>query len=348
MKTQVLSVEVSESCQEAAGLLMAGENVAFPTETVYGLGADARNSVAVDNILRIKERVRTDPIIVHIFSFEDVSRWISGVIPVAAEVLAAVFWPGPMTLLFDKVDHVLDEVTCGQPTVGLRVPRHDAALDILRIMKTKAAEGNPVGIAAPSANPHTKMSPTTAHHVLKGLGGKIPLILDGGWCEIGMESTIIDPRFNPVRILRAGDITPEDVRRVLAADERTRGIEVVLVGKHAEVVPGNMKAHYQVDTPTFLKSSDKINSSLRADPSVRVAVLHYSESFAQDDYSNAFFKRLPADRKGYQRAFFVALDEASVADVDQIWIEKPPKSEAWAAVWQHLNRAEHPEVLSVK
>ncbi len=328
-----------ESIDAVVKLLKDEEIAAICTETVYGLGAIASSAKAVDSIFKVKDRDRRDPLIVHIYNFEKVRDWIVGPLPAAAEVLASKFWPGPLTMLFDKAPHVLDEVTSGLSTIGLRVPRNTAFLEVLRRLNT--------GVAAPSANPHKKMSPTAAHHVMKGLGGKIPAILDGGWCQIGMESTIVDVRSNPIRILRAGDITHTDLENALADDPRTASLTVALETKHSEVVPGNQKAHYQVDAPTLLMSLEEITKVLAEKTSSKIAILYYSESAAFDvETSDVTCYKLPSDRKGYQRDFFKYFDEADEAGVDMILIENPPREKEWAAVWQHLDRAEHPEALS--
>jgi L-threonylcarbamoyladenylate synthase len=192
--------------ERAVALLRRGELVAFPTETVYGLGADAANPAAVARIFAAKGRPADHPLIVHLPAAEHLARWARD-IPAEAEKLAAAFWPGPLTLILKRQPQVPNAVTGGQDTVGLRVPSHPLALELLR-----AFEG---GIAAPSANRFGRISPTTAAHVREELGERVPLVLDGGACPVGIESTILDLSRGVPVLLRPGAIGPADIARVL-------------------------------------------------------------------------------------------------------------------------------------
>jgi L-threonylcarbamoyladenylate synthase len=190
----------------AAELLRAGELVAFPTETVYGLGADATNPDAVAGIFAAKERPRSDPLIVHLADFSDLD-WVTSAVPESAALLAARFWPGPLTLVLPRGAAVPPVVTAGGETVGVRVPAHPIAHALIR------AAGVPV--AAPSANRFMHTSPTTAAHVLADLAGRIACILDGGPCTVGVESTVLDLSTAPPRVLRPGGVAVEALRAVL-------------------------------------------------------------------------------------------------------------------------------------
>jgi L-threonylcarbamoyladenylate synthase len=204
----VLNDLVSTDVDRARAVLEAGGLVAVPTETVYGLAADAGDADAVRRIFAVKGRPVDHPLIVHVGSIDDLARWAARV-PPAAERLAAAAWPGPLTVVVPRADGVLDEVTGGRPTVGLRVPAHPMALAL-------AAH---VAFAAPSANRFGSVSPTTADHVLADLGDRLDptrdLILDGGACPVGVESTIVDCVTDPPQILRAGGVPVEDVLRIL-------------------------------------------------------------------------------------------------------------------------------------
>jgi len=198
----------------AAALLRAGDIVGMPTETVYGLAADALNPEAVSRIFAAKGRPADHPLIVHLPSAEHLPRWAAH-IPKDAIALARAFWPGPLTLILKRTPDVPDEVTGGQDTVGLRVPSHPVALALLQVFDS--------GIAAPSANRFGRISPTTAAHVHEELGDRVAMILDGGPCAVGIESTILDFSRDVPEILRPGAITAEDIARIIGRRPRVRG-----------------------------------------------------------------------------------------------------------------------------
>jgi L-threonylcarbamoyladenylate synthase len=206
----VLSRLVTSDVERAAEMIRRGGLVAMPTETVYGLAADATNADAVRRIFEIKGRPVDHPLIVHLASVDGVARWATGV-PDAARMLMDAVWPGPLTAILPRAAGVLDEVTGGLDTVGLRVPAHPVATRLLELVG--------VGLAAPSANRFGSVSPTSAAHVLDDLGDLLDptrdLILDGGICPIGVESTIVDFASGPPQILRAGGVPIEDVQRLL-------------------------------------------------------------------------------------------------------------------------------------
>jgi len=199
-------LEADPALLEAAEILRRGGLVAFPTETVYGLGANALDAGAVEKIFAAKQRPRWDPVIVHVAEV-DAARELTLTWPDAAERLAAAFWPGPMTMLLPRVAKIVDVCTAGREKAGLRLPSHPVARALI------AAAGVPV--AAPSANRFGHTSPTTAEHVLADLEGRIDAILDAGPCDVGVESTVIDPTLDPAVIYRPGGITAEAIRRVL-------------------------------------------------------------------------------------------------------------------------------------
>ncbi len=231
------------SLRVAAEAIRRGGLVAFPTETVYGLGADALNPRAVKKIFEVKGRPPDNPLIVHISDWEMLGR-IADEVPKAALKLARKFWPGPLTLVLKRKKVIPDEVTAGLPTVAVRMPAHEVALKLIRLSDTP--------IAAPSANPSGRPSPTTGSHVLRDLDCKVDVILDGGETYFGLESTIIDVTRNPPVLLRPGPIAVEDVEkalgeRVMVTDE-SRGLS------HAErpLAPGMKYRHYAPDTPVVL------------------------------------------------------------------------------------------------
>jgi L-threonylcarbamoyladenylate synthase len=202
-----MTPEESRAVDRAVEVLRSGGLVALPTETVYGLGADASNEQAVRRVFAVKGRPADHPLIVHVSDASALAHWASTV-PSTAAVLADACWPGPLTLLVPRADHVLDIVTGGRPTVGVRVPAHP--------LTTAVLERFGGGVAAPSANRFGRVSPTTAEHVRRDLGDDVDLVLDGGPCPIGVESTIVDCTVDPPQILRPGGIPSEQIVELLA------------------------------------------------------------------------------------------------------------------------------------
>ena len=213
MNTQILNADSPEAIEMAARLFSQGQLVGFPTETVYGLGANALNPAAVLSIFAAKGRPADNPLIVHIWRREQLDGLCE--IPDGAEMLMDAFWPGPLTMLFPKTERIPDEVTAGLPTVAIRAPSLPCTRRLLEVC------GLP--IAAPSANRSGRPSPTTAAHVMEDMNGRIPLILDGGSCQVGLESTVLDLTHGQPTILRPGGITKEMLENVL-------GTEVALAG----------------------------------------------------------------------------------------------------------------------
>ncbi len=238
METRVLKINDAErDCSailEAARLIQAGEVVAFPTETVYGLGANALDAAAVQKIFEAKGRPSDNPLIVHISKCQDVDRLVRE-LPPAASSLMERFWPGPLTMIFKKSHLIPDTVTAGLDTVAIRMPRHPVALKLI--------ERSEVPIAAPSANRSGHTSPTMAQHVLDDLGGRIPLILDGGRCEVGLESTVLDMTAEVPTILRPGGITYEMLTQVLGEVRVDDGALKPVKGQRVKS-PGMKYTHY--------------------------------------------------------------------------------------------------------
>ena len=316
----------------AVELLVAGELVAFPTETVYGLGADAASPAAVARIFAAKGRPADHPLIVHVPGHDWLARWAEDV-PDAAWELAEAFWPGPLTLILKKQAWVPAAVTGGQDTVGLRVPGHPVALELLRRFGAGRGKETAGGIAAPSANRFGRISPTTAAHVAEELGGRVPLILDGGPCQVGIESTIIDcSRGEPV-ILRPGHVGPESIAEVLG---RLPAIETAA---GAPRVSGSLEAHYAPVTPLRLVASDRLLDFLNAwrHSGRPCAVLTHSQ-LPQAGMPHVFC-HLPADPAGYARELYGALRDLDHAGVELIAVEAPPPGPTWAAVADRLRRA---------
>jgi L-threonylcarbamoyladenylate synthase len=238
-RTLVLRVgkgeEAGDAIERAAELLRKGGLVAFPTETVYGLGADATNAAAVEGIFKAKERPHSDPLIVHLAAASELLT-VAAEAPPAAWELAGRFWPGPLTLILPRSEAIPAIVAAGGPTVGVRVPSHPVALALIR------AAGVPV--AAPSANRFTHTSPTTAQHVLADLDGRIDCLLDGGPCAVGVESTVLDLTAEPPRVLRPGGVTLEALRELLPGVLGPAETSATTSGAEVARAPGQMERHY--------------------------------------------------------------------------------------------------------
>lgn len=309
--------------QHAADVLRVGGLVAFPTETVYGLGADASSADAVAKIYAAKGRPADHPLIVHVAEVATVDRWALSLSPQARH-LAEAFWPGPMTLIVKRAAHVIDAVTGGQDTVGLRVPSHPVAQSLLR------AFGG--GVAAPSANRFGRVSATTAAHVRAEFGDAVDCVLDGGESDVGIESTIIDVSGDAVSVLRPGWITVSDVERVI-------GASVVAPTKHAPRASGTLAQHYAPQTPLLLLEPDLVVELARSlsRQGKRVAVL--ARSALQPLIDNLVWKSAPPDPAGFAHGLYASLRELDEAGCDTILVEEPPLELPWLAVRDRLQRA---------
>ena len=231
-----MSAPCAASMKEAAQLINQGEVVAFPTETVYGLGADATNEEAVKKIFIAKGRPGDNPLIVHITSVDQIQTVIRGEMPVWAKKLADAYWPGPLTMIFDKGDRIPSCVTAGLDSVAVRIPSHKDARNLID------AAQKPV--AAPSANLSGRPSPTTAKHVFDDMNGRIPMIIDGGESDVGLESTVLDVRSLPVKVLRPGGITPKMIADVVGEVEVAGSVMRPLKEGETVLSPGMKYKHY--------------------------------------------------------------------------------------------------------
>ncbi|KOO03975.1 L-threonylcarbamoyladenylate synthase [Vibrio nereis] len=317
MNTLHLSASEHKDIEQAKQILACGELVAIPTETVYGLAADASNPEAVKKIFAAKGRPANHPLIVHIGSAEQLTDWASD-IPAEAYAIAEAYWPGPVTLLLNKAPQATPVVTGGLDTIGIRMPAHDVFSTLLK--------SSGMAVAAPSANPYKKLSPTSAEHVLNSLGGKIAAVLDGGDCAHGLESTIIDLTEKPYRILRTGPITAAQLSETL-------GEEVLSPKAHTVSVPGNVTSHYQPNTRVRLVDAENIEFPSEK----KIAYLHLTPIIGSSPEKT---KKMPEEVGAYSHALYRSLDEADKWGCDEIWVERPPLDESWFAVHDRLNRAQ--------
>ena len=314
----------ADAVARAAELLRAGELVAFPTETVYGLGADAANAAAVAKIFAAKGRPADHPLIVHLPGSDHLDRWARD-IPATAFELAEAFWPGPLTLILKRQPTVADVITGGQDTVGLRIPGHAMALELLR------AFGG--GVAAPSANRFGRISPTTAAHVRSEFGAAVPMVLDGGPCQVGIESTILDLSRDRPTILRPGMIASDALAQVLGT------MPLLEADVSAPRVSGSLEAHYAPRTPLALIPADDMARALRATIAAgnKVAVLATMEPLVRHELVT--WHDAPAAPAAYAHALYAtlrALDELGCA---RILVQCPPQGEGWRAIGDRLRRA---------
>ncbi len=331
MRTEVISVDPTEPAPDliarAAAVLCRGGLVAFPTETVYGLGANALDAAAVAGIFSAKGRPATNPLIVHVPDRAAAARVVAAW-PEVAERLARRFWPGPLTLVLPKREGVPAAVTAGGPTVAVRVPAHPVALALLR------AAGVPV--AAPSANASTRLSPTQARHVLRSLGGKIELVLDAGPTPGGIESTVVDLTVSPPRVLRPGLVASAEIGSVIGALE---GRAPVRAPGGIAASPGLQPVHYAPRTRLLLveTNADKAAERLSA-AGQKVGFIPFA-SPAEPIPAGAETLRLPPDSAGYAARLYAALHELDEKGLDVIVVEPPPDTEEWQAVRDRLQRA---------
>ncbi len=319
----------SNNFVRAVKLLRAGALVAFPTETVYGLGADAANPAAIAKVFAVKGRPFNHPLIVHLASRDAVPHWAEGV-PDVAWRLMEHFWPGPLTLILKKQAWVPFAVSGGQETVGLRVPGHPVALELLHRF---AADGGHGGIAAPSANRFGRISPTTAAHVEEELGGRVPLILDGGACAVGIESTIVDCSRGEAVVLRPGHLSPQRLAAVLGY------LPSIITTAGAPRVSGSLTAHYAPQTQLRVIASRHLLAFINAlrHKGERCGIIAHSQP-PQLGMPHAW-KMLPADPFGYAQEIYAAMREMDHAAVDLIVVESLPDAPAWAAVSDRLRRS---------
>ena len=305
---------MSKEVRRAAEILRAGGLVAFPTETVYGLGADASSAKAMARLYAVKGRPADHPVIVHFASAAEAFKW--GKATEAAKALAERFWPGPLTMILQRTDKARDFVTGGQPTVGVRVPSHPVAQALLEEF------GKP--IAAPSANRFGRVSPTTAAHVREDLGGDVDLVLEGGPSEVGIESTIVDLSGGEAVILRPGKISAADLNIQGGARSSVR---------HS----GGMEKHYAPRTRARLVPTHDLDKEI-ARLKTGAAVL----AFSRPDERVDFWLRMPREPAAYAQKLYAALRELDGSGCEAILIEAPPAEPGWEAVLDRLRKATAP------
>lgn len=337
-----------DAIAQAARLLEEGKLVAIPTETVYGLAADADNPAAVAAIFSAKGRPSNHPLIVHVARDADLSHWAIDIPPVAHQLIAA-FWPGPLTLILKRAPGVDDVITGGQDSIGVRCPSHPIAQALLKLFR-----GGQGGIAAPSANRFGRVSPTTAQHVVDELGepgvGPVSAVLDGGPCEVGIESTIIDltrlDTHRPV-LLRPGQISAQQLEHIL-------GRALATTDHAAPRVSGSLDAHYAPRTPLALIEREALAKTMAVlhvkqrqvlglaidEEVVKTKVLQTEELQLESvDREGVCTTRMPSDPQAYAQALYAQLRALDEVGADLILVEQPPKTAAWQGINDRLQRA---------
>lgn len=306
---------------EARSYLQNGQLVAIPTETVYGLAADAFNQKAVLSIFEVKNRPAFDPLIVHASSIESIEQFVSH-IPLQARQLAEKFWPGPLTMLLPRRSVISDLVTSGLPTVAVRIPNHAMTLQLL--------ESLDFPLAAPSANPFGYISPTSAMHVEEQLGDKIPYILDGGPSNVGIESTIIGFQQKIPLIVRLGGLQLEEIESVIGK------VEVSVHSSSNPMAPGMLKSHYAPRKPLYLVTSEEIQD---IDPSDEVGFLYFQKPKRDKVAKNSLILSESGDLKEAAYKLFSYMRRLDAMPVQKIWAELVPSRGLGLAINDRLNRA---------
>ena len=311
--------------EQAAAHIRAGELVAFPTETVYGLGADASNDAAVAKIFAAKGRPADHPLIVHIASAVQVLDYASSVPPFAKALIAA-FWPGPLTIILPRKSGVAAAAAGGQNSIGLRCPDHPLALEFLKACAT--------GVAGPSANKFGRVSPTTAQHVSQEFAGTL-MVLDGGPCTVGIESSIVDCTRNQPVLLRPGVLTRAQLSAacgiaVLSADDQP---------DDAPRAPGTLESHYAPNAKVRLMESVAIQTALDLLGADAAHIAIYARSIVRIKSSKVLYRRMPDDALATAEQLFAVLRDFDAQGVKLIWIEPVPEAPEWDGVRDRLARA---------
>ena len=325
----LIAAPTAASLALAAQRLRAGELVAFPTETVYGLGADAGNADAVHRIFAAKGRPSDHPVIVHLGDVAQVERWARE-FPEGARKLAVAFWPGPLTLILPRAAHVGDVVTGGQDSVGLRVPAHPVAQALLAAFAGLGGSG----IAAPSANRFGHVSPTTAQHVEDDLGDAVAMILDGGACAVGIESTIVAFTGASPVLLRPGGIGVAELARVLGQEPEAPGAD-------APRASGTLASHYAPRAPVRLVARRVLLQEIGRHAALGEPVAVLARTVARPAGFAGAWIDAPADAPSFAHDLYANLRALDVPDTAAMLIEDIPGGDAWLAVRDRLARAAH-------
>ncbi len=315
---------ISKDIYEAAHLLYQEDIVAIPTETVYGLAANIYSEKAVRKIFELKNRPLTNPLIVHIGSKNQLEE-LTNNIPKLAEKLINKFWPGSLTLVLKKAEKIPDFVTGGKETVAIRMPNHDKTLQLLNLL--------PFPLAAPSANPFSSISPTSASHVAHYFGANIPLIIDGGVCQNGLESTIIGFENDIPILYRLGSITIEEIENEIGP------VEIKNSEKNKTIAPGMMNKHYAPKTLTVITSN--ISETIYSYKNKRIGLLVFNTKNADPDITHQEILSPKGDLKEAAANLYNSLHHLDAMNLEVIICEKFPEKQWGRAINDRLKRASH-------
>jgi len=313
---------ISDAISKAAALLREGNIVAIPTETVYGLAGNIYNEQAIRKIFEIKQRPLFNPLIVHLHSIDQVAE-LAIDFPDKARQLAETFWPGPLTLLLKKKDSVPDLITAGKDTVAVRIPNHPVTLQLLQQL--------PFPLAAPSANPFNRISPTKSSHVESYFKDKIPMVLEGGECRKGLESTIIGFDNDKAVIYRFGSIPLEEIEKVIGK------VEVKIKKEHAPEAPGMLAKHYAPRTKTFLV--DDVHAILETHQNKKIGVLKFTGKVDFPEVAHIEILSESGDLKEAAAKLYTALHKLDDLDLDMIVAERFPDYGLGKSINDRLERA---------
>ena len=311
------------SIEQAIERLKQGGVVAIPTETVYGLAADASQPKAVARIFTIKDRPADHPLIIHIGASAQIQDWARD-IPELLWPLAERFWPGPLTVILKKKPHVSELITGGQDTVALRIPRHPKALQLLIALKR--------GLAAPSANRFGRVSPTKPQHVIDELGDDIDGIVDGGVCAVGIESTILDLSSQQPKILRPGQVSQQAIEDCL-------GKPLVCSRQQSPRTPGLHKAHYAPTTPLLLLEKTTLDIQLKKCLAWGLKINVWSAAYPIIKHRNVFWQPSPDNSNEFAKTLYHQLRQFDRTSADITLIQRPPEHSQWCGVLDRLTRA---------
>ncbi len=322
VKGAILSASDAESIRRAGRTIKTGGLVAFPTETVYGLGCDAMNAEAAAKVFEAKQRPQFDPLIVHIADHKQLEMVI-GSLPSLGQRLIDAFWPGPLTLVLPKQPAIPDLITAGLSTVAVRMPNHPVAQTLIR------EAGTP--IAAPSANLFGYVSPTTAQHVAAGLGNRVDLILDGGPCPVGVESTIVSLAGPQPELLRPGSITIEQLSSIIGSIRQSLSIN------HKPIAPGQLSRHYATQTQLTILASAGARPILK--DGARAGLLIHSHARDTDDrFAAVEILSSTGDLREAARHLFAALRRLDSLGLDRIYAEPCEEEGLGVAIMDRLRR----------
>lgn len=330
----ILDGHSREALDEAVRMLAAGELVGFPTETVYGLGADAGNDTAVAKIFAAKGRPSDHPLIVHVADAAAVTLFACEVPPFAAKLMDA-FWPGPLTLILPRREDAGATAAAGHQSIGLRCPAHPVAHALLQA----CAQARPpiAGLAAPSANKFGRVSPTTAEHVRSEFGSSL-LVLDGGPCAVGIESAIVDCTRGVPVLLRPGVLTPEELATACGQQLRLPH-ELQHLSEVAPRASGTLESHYAPRALVRLMDAPNLQAALDLLGPQAPSIAVYSRAALRGASTRMLMRRMPAEAADAARELFAALRDFDDAGVQLIWVETPPQGAEWAGVRDRLQRA---------